>query len=94
MSKLETLLNDPASPTLTETAVPQLTGTLTTEPIAKPTAASNKANTLAAQDRAIAAASVGSAVFRSAAAYLAINTEFNRIPEIIFTEKKVKVALA
>jgi hypothetical protein len=62
--------------------------------VEKPTAAGRKATTLAAQEKAIAAASVGSTVFRSAATYLAINTEFHRIPGLLGSDKRPKGAVA
>ena len=58
MNDLDKLLNHPEVPILAENAIPKLKE--------KPTAAANKANTLAAQDSTIAAASVGSPLFKSA----------------------------
>jgi len=63
MNELEKLLNEPQSPKVIEADIPKQ--------IEKPTPAANKANALIAQDKAIAAASVGSPVFRTAAAFLA-----------------------
>jgi hypothetical protein len=86
MNKLETLLNEPEAPKLPVTESPK--------PVEKPTAAASKANTLDAQERAIAAASVGSAVFRSAAAYLAVNTEHQKRPSMMYTDQRNKAAVA
>ena len=66
MNELEKLLNQPEGPKPTDTAIPKV--------IEKPTAAAMKASTLSDQDQAIAAASVGSSVYRSAATYLAANS--------------------
>jgi hypothetical protein len=63
MSELDRLLNDPDGSKPTETKIPKLRE--------KPTAAANKISVLADQDKAILAASAGSSIFRSAAAYLA-----------------------
>ena len=67
MNELEKLLNEPEclKPTVTESPKQK----------EKPTAAANKANILIAQEKAIAAASVGGAAFRSAAAFLAASLE-------------------
>ncbi len=67
MNELEKLLNKPEGSKLIELESPK--------PIEKSTPAANRARGLAAQDDAIALASVGSAVFRSAAALLAVNSE-------------------
>ncbi|MEI6148976.1 MAG: hypothetical protein WCS01_07760 [bacterium] len=63
MNELEMLLN--------KTDGTKQTATESPKKVAKPTAAANKANGLADQEKAIAAASIGGAVFRSAAAFLA-----------------------
>ena len=67
MNELEKLLNKPEGSKPIELESPKL--------IEKPTPAANKARGLAAQDDAIALASVGSAIYRSAAALLAANSE-------------------
>ena len=67
MSELDKLLNEPEAPKQTETIIPK--------PITKPTAAANKANTLAEQEDTIAAASAGSSIFKSAKDFLADNPE-------------------
>jgi hypothetical protein len=67
VNELDKLLNAPNSPTVTETAIPK--------PIAKPTAAANKSHCLTDQENCIAAASVGSHIYRSAANFLADNPE-------------------
>ena len=59
MSELETLLNPAGALKLTETSSPKQAK--------KPTAPANKVDTLTAQARTIDSASVGGAVFRSAA---------------------------
>jgi len=59
MNDLDKLLNEPQVPQLKE----------------KPTAAANKAAILIAQEKAIADASVGSRVFKSAKDFLANNIE-------------------
>jgi hypothetical protein len=65
MSDLAKLLNEPETLNPTESIIPKQ--------ITKPTAAANKAHCLADQDICVAAASVGSHIFRSAATYLAAN---------------------
>ncbi|MEI8352336.1 MAG: hypothetical protein WCG36_08490, partial [bacterium] len=65
MSELDRLLNNPEGSKQTEIKIPKV--------MEKPTAAANKANGLADQEKTISSASVGSSVFRSAATYLADN---------------------
>lgn len=65
MNELEKILNGPESPKPAEVTIPiQIT---------KPTAAANKAHCLTDQENSIAAASVGSHIYRSPATYLADN---------------------
>ncbi len=65
MNELEKLLNEnePGNQNLADAGVPK--------PIKKPSVASLKANTLAAQENTIAAASIGSALFRTAQDFVA-----------------------
>lgn len=67
MNELEKILNDSETPKPAEPKPPKQ--------VEKPTPAANKATGLADQERAIAAASVGSVVFRSAATFLATRLE-------------------
>ena len=67
MSELDKLLNEPKAPKQTESIIPKQ--------INKPTAAANKANILAEQENTIAAASVGSPLFKSSKDFLADNPE-------------------
>ena len=67
MNELEKILNKSDNPKLAETEK--------TKQAEKPTPAANKANAIIAQGKAIAAASTGSPVFRSAATFLAASLE-------------------
>ncbi|MEI6562869.1 MAG: hypothetical protein WCO42_01025 [bacterium] len=67
MNDLNKLLNEPE--------VPKLTVNNISKKIEKPTAAAIKANILAAQENTMAAASVGSPLFRSAKDFLVANPE-------------------
>jgi hypothetical protein len=71
MNELEKILNESETPKPTEPKAPK--------PVEKPTPAANKANGLAAQEKAIAAASVGGVVFRSPVAFLATSLENKKI---------------
>ena len=67
MNDLDKLLNTPDSPKPSESIIPKQITTLS--------AAANKAHCLTDQETSIAAASVGSHIYRSAANFLADNPE-------------------
>jgi hypothetical protein len=67
MNNLEKVLNEPVVLKPAETEKPKQ--------VEKPTPAANKASALLAQEKALAAASTGSPVFRTAAQYLATSQE-------------------